>query len=271
MGEGNGLARAEARPGPLSQEEGLGVPVRGGKMAGTMPETRKAFHEEIAELTNEVVRLGALACQSIEMGTKALLEADLGAVEKVAAHDRDQLDPLTHAIEQRACLLLARQQPMAVDLRTLVTILRVIHEIERVGDLMVKVAKSTRRLYPHHLAPRVRGLIDRMRAQAISQLQIAVDAFAQRDVSKAEALPDMDDVMDDLQRDLFQAIFSTPPRAPEDPTSEGGAEEGRLQTAVNIALVGRHFERMADHAVNIGDRVAFMVTGYFSYEDHDEA
>ncbi len=239
-------------------------------MTSTMPETRKAFHEEIADLTMEVVRLGALACQSIEIGTKAILEADLAAIERVIAHDNDNLDPLTHSIEQRACLLLARQQPMAVDLRTLVTILRVIHEIERVGDLMVKVAKSTRRLYPQQLSPKVRGLIDRMREQAGSQLQLAVDAFAQRDVSKAEALPDMDDVMDDLQRDLFQAIFSTPPPAPEDSTSGGGAEEGRLQTAVNIALVGRHFERMADHAVNIADRVAFMVTGHFSYEDHDE-
>ena len=228
-------------------------------MTSTMPETRKAFHEEIADLTTDVVRLGALACQSIEVGTKALLDVDLSAIEKVVAHDNEQLDPLTHSIEQRSCLLLARQQPMAVDLRTLVTILRVIHEIERVGDLMVKVAKSTRRLYPHQLDPKVRGIIDRMREQAGSQLQIAVDAFAQRDVSKAEALPDMDDVMDDLQRDLFQAIFSTT-----------AAEEGRLQTAVNIALVGRHFERMADHAVNIADRVAFMVTGHFSYEDHDE-
>lgn len=228
-------------------------------MSSTMTETRKAFHEEIGDLTTDVVRLGALACQSIEMGTKALLEVDLSAIEKVVDHDDEQLDPLTHSIEQRACLLLARQQPMAVDLRTLVTILRVIHEIERVGDLMVKVAKSTRRLYPHQLDPKVRGIIDRMRKQAGYQLQIAVDAFAQRDVSKAEALPDMDDVMDDLQRDLFQAIFSTT-----------DAEEGRLQTAVNIALVGRHFERMADHAVNIADRVAFMVTGHFSYEDHDE-
>ena len=235
-----------------------------------MPETRKAFHEEIADLTSEVVRLGALACQSIEMGTKALLEADLGAIEEVVSHDRDSVDPLTHSIEQRACLLLALQQPMAVDLRTLVTILRVIHEIERVGDLMVKVAKSTRRLYPHQLAPKVRGLLDRMREQAGSQLQIAVDAFAQRDLSKAEALPDMDDVMDDLQRDLFQAIFSTPNSNSGSSADGDPGAEGRLQTAVNIALVGRHFERMADHAVNIADRVAFMVTGHFSYEDHDE-
>lgn len=228
-------------------------------MMAPMTETRKAFHEEIDDLIKEVVRLGALACESIEMGTQALLDADLGAVESLIRRDHDDLDQLTHTIEQRACLLLARQQPMAVDLRTLVTILRVIHEIERVGDLMVKVAKSTRRLYPTQLDPKVRGLIDRMRDQAREQLQVAVDSFEQRNLDKAAALPDMDDVMDDLQRDLFQVIFSTVP-----------TDEGRLQTAVNIALVGRHFERMADHAVNIAERVAFMVTGHFAYEDHDE-
>jgi phosphate transport system protein len=227
-------------------------------MTTPMTEIRKAFHEELEELIIEVVRLGALACGAIEAGTQALLDADLSAVERVISADKDELDPLTHSIEQRACLLLARQQPMAVDLRTLVTILRVIHEIERVGDLMVKVAKSTRRLYPTQLDPKVRGIIDRMRDQAREQLQAAVDALAQRDLGKSAALPDMDDVMDDLQRDLFQAIFSTVP-----------TDEGRLQTAVNIALVGRHFERMADHAVNIAERVEFMVTGHFAYEDHD--
>jgi len=227
-------------------------------MTTPMTQIRKAFHEELEELITEVVRLGALACGAIEAGTQALLDADLSAVERVISADKDELDPLTHSIEQRACLLLARQQPMAVDLRTLVTILRVIHEIERVGDLMVKVAKSTRRLYPTQLDPKVRGIIDRMRDQAREQLQAAVDALAQRDLGKSAALPDMDDVMDDLQRDLFQAIFST-----------GVTDEGRLQTAVNIALVGRHFERMADHAVNIAERVEFMVTGHFAYEDHD--
>jgi phosphate transport system protein len=228
-------------------------------MTTQMTETRKAFHDELAELISDVVRLGALACESIEMGTNTLLECDLSGIEKLVAADHDSLDALTHSIEQRSCLLLARQQPMAVDLRTLVTILRVIHEIERVGDLMVKVAKSTRRLYPTQLDPKVRGIIDRMRDQAREQLTVAVDSFQQRDLDKAAALPDMDDVMDDLQRDLFQAIFSTVP-----------TDEGRLQTAVNIALVGRHFERMADHAVNIAERVAFMVTGHFAYEDHDE-
>ncbi len=141
---------------------------------------------------------------------------------------------------------------MAGDLRTLVTIIRVIHELERVGDLMVNVAKAARRLYPYHLDPKMRGLIQRMREQAVAQLRIAVEAFAERDPARAAALVDMDDVMDDLQKDLFRTIFASEVQ-----------DEDILQRAVQLALVGRYFERIADHAVNFGERVAFMVTGEF--------
>jgi phosphate transport system protein len=117
---------------------------------------------------------------------------------------------------------------------------------------MVNVAKAARRLYPYQLDPKVRGLIHRMRGQAIAQLNVAVEAFAHRDPARAAALGDMDDAMDDLQKDLFRVIFAS--RA---------EDEADLQRAVQIALVGRYFERIADHAVNTGERVSFMVTGYF--------
>ena len=214
-------------------------------------ETRKQFHEELDEITSDVIRLGVMGTEVIEAATRALLDADLTAVEDVVAHDRD-LDDLTHSIEDRTYLLLARQQPMAGDLRTLVTVLRVIHEFERVGDLMVNVAKAARRLYPHALEPKVRGLIDRMREQAGAQVRLAIDSFAERDAARASALGDMDDVMDDLQKDLFRVIFASQ-----------ADDEAAIQRAVQIALVGRYFERVADHAVNVAERVCFMVTGEF--------
>jgi len=216
-----------------------------------MTETRKAFHEELHELNSAVVRLAALAVEAIQAGTQVLLAADVAGVERVVASD-GALDELTHYIEQQSCLLMARQQPMAVDLRTLVTILRVIHEIERIGDLMVNVAKTTRRLYPHALDPKVRGLIGRMGEQASDQLRLAIEAFADRDVGRAAALADMDDVMDDLQKDLFRLIFSA-----------HAADDAHVQRAVQVALVGRYYERIADHAVNVAQRVHFMVTGTF--------
>ena len=134
------------------------------------------------------------------------------------------MDALAYDMEERVYLLLARQQPMAIDLRTLVTIVRVVHELERIGDLMGNVAKAARRLYPRQLDPRLRGLIDRMREQATAQLQVATDAFAERDPVRARALADMDDVMDDLQKELFRTIFSFPAR-----------DEAAVQLAVQVA------------------------------------
>jgi phosphate transport system protein len=218
-------------------------------------ETRKAFHEELDELVADVVRLGALAGEAIEAGTICLLDSDLAAVKKVIAADTG-LDELTDSIEQRTYLMLALQQPMAIDFRTLVTVLRVIHELERIGDLMVRVAKATRRLYPKGLDPRTRGLVDRMREQAGAQLRLAMDSFADRDPDRAAALTDMDDVMDDLQKSLFEAIFA-----------DHSSDEAAIQRAVQIALIGRYLERVGDHAANVAERVEFMVVGRFPHHE----
>ncbi|MGH9042877.1 MAG: phosphate signaling complex protein PhoU [Acidimicrobiia bacterium] len=212
-------------------------------------EIRRSYHERLDDLCHDVCRLGSLAGEAIGGGTEALLDADLGAADRVISGDMF-LDDLTHSIEERSYRLLALQQPMASDLRRLVTVLRIIHEIERVGDLIVNVAKTTRRLYPFELPPRVRGLIARMGNQAGVQLRVALEAFAEEDAARALALPDMDDVMDELQKELFRVIFST--------FEEG---EAGLHRAVQVALVGRYYERIADHAVNVGHRVAYMVTG----------
>src|SRR4051812_30870241 len=115
-----------------------------------MTQTRRAFHEELEDLAVDVQKLGALAIDLISSGTDAFLGADVKAAEVVIEADK-VVDGLMISIEMRACELLARQQPMAVDLRTILTILRVIHEIERCGDYMVNIAKATRRLYPLHL------------------------------------------------------------------------------------------------------------------------
>ncbi len=210
---------------------------------------RKSFHEQLDELRVDVIRLAALTTEAIAGGTQALLDGDLAAAEHVVEND-DPIDDLTHSIEDRTFLLLARQQPLAADLRFLVTVIRVGHELERSADLMVNVAKTTRRLYPHQLDPKLRGIIQRMGEQASVQTRVAIDAFADADPSWAAALADMDDAMDELTKSLFRHILS----------SDGNDEAAVLQ-AVQMALVGRHYERIADHAVTIAERVGFMVTG----------
>jgi phosphate transport system protein len=219
-------------------------------MTDTASEARKSFHEALDELRIDVIRLAALTTEAIAAGTQAFLDADLGAADRVIEAD-DEIDDLTHSIEDRCYLLLARQQPMASDLRTIIGVLRISHELERSCDLMVNVAKTTRRIYPHALDPKVRGIIQQMGEQAGTHTRVALDAFADCDPSAAHALADMDDTMDDLTKSLFRHILA----------GNGGDDEGSLLQAVQLALVGRHYERIADHAVTIGQRVGFMVTG----------
>ena len=220
-------------------------------MTDTAHEARKSFHEALDELRIDVIRLAALTTEAIAAGTEAFLDADLAAAERVIEQD-DDIDDLTHSIEDACYQVLARQQPMATDLRTVVAVLRIVHELERSADLMVNVAKTTRRLYPHPLDPKLRGIIQRMGEQAGTQTRVALDAFADSDPSAAAALADMDDTMDDLTKSLFRYILAG---------SGPDSDESNILTAVQLALVGRHYERIADHAVTIGERVGFMVTG----------
>ena len=221
-------------------------------MTDTANEARKSFQDALDELRIDVIRLAALTTEAIGAGTQAFLDADLTAAEQVIEND-DDIDDLTHAIEDNCYQLLARQQPMATDLRTVVSVLRIVHELERSADLMVNVAKTTRRIYPHSLDPKLRGIIQRMGEQAGTQTRVALDAFADSDPSAAFALADMDDTMDDLTKSLFRHILAG--------SGPGADDEGNVLLAVQLALVGRHYERIADHAVTIGQRVGFMVTG----------
>jgi phosphate transport system protein len=221
-------------------------------------EARKAFAEELLELRGDVIRLGALITEAVAAGTQALLDADLGAAERVVEQD-SVIDELAYAIEDHCFVLIARQQPMASDLRMVLAVLRIGHELERSGDLMKSVVKATRQLYPHSIDPKLRGIISRMGEQSGSEIRIAIDAFADNDPTRAAAVFDMDDVMDDLTKSLFRYIMSR----------EGAVDEGQLLESVQLALVGRHYERIADHAVNVADRVVFVATGLHGAGDSE--
>jgi phosphate transport system protein len=215
-------------------------------------ETRRTFDEQLQEVRADVVKLAVKTCEQISAATQALLDADLTVVDDI--YDvHGEIKERVLQIEHRVYQLLALQQPMASDLRAMLAVLRILHEIELTGGLMRNVARATRRLYPRELPPRIRGIIERMGAQASVQTHLAVDAFADGDEAIASALPDMDDVMDDLQKELFRAIFAG--------FSGESTDEAALQMAVQLAFVGRDYERAADHAVMIGRWVEFMVTG----------
>ncbi len=195
--------------------------------AATGDEGRKTLQEELDEVRQEIIRLAALTTEAIAKGTQAFLDGDLAMAESVVEGD-DRVDELYHQIDDRLLLILATQSPVAVDLRTVVTMMRINHELD----------------------PKVRGIIDRMGVQSSNQTRLAIDAFADSDPSWAAALSDMDDTMDELTKSLFRHILAW-----------GASDEATVLQAVQVALVARHYERIADHAVTIAERVQFMVTG----------
>ena len=210
---------------------------------------RKSFDEQLEETKADVVKLAARVTEQISRATSSILDGDLAAVDAVYAEHRN-IGELNREIEQRAYSIFALQQPIAIDLRVLLAVLRILHELELTANLMRNVARATRRLYPRELTPRIRGILEHMGSQASTQIQISIDAFADNDASAAAALPDMDDIMDELQKDLFRAIFA-----------EGAPDESALQQAVQTTFVGRDYERAADHAVTIARWVRFIATG----------
>lgn len=215
-----------------------------------MPDIRKAFHAELDQVRADVARLGGMVAEAIPKGTEILLTGDLVAAEKLIQND-DVLDALKDDIEERIYQILALQQPvLSGDLRVLITALRMTGELERSGDLMVNVAKAARRVYKVEMAPKVRGLIEGMSELSQTLTRRAMDAYVADDAALASAIDDMDDGLDDMHRDFLHAIFE---RLPED--------QAELQACVQLALVARFYERIGDHAVNIGEWVTYLVTG----------
>jgi phosphate transport system protein len=212
-------------------------------------DTRRTFHQQLDEIRDDLVRLAALVCERIPAGTQVLLDGDLAAAQALIDAD-DELDRLALDIEDRCYHVLALQGPVAGDLRALVTAIRLTSEIERSGDLMVNVAKAARRIYGMSMDPRSRGLLQSMSEEALRLYRHAMDAYVEADAGKAGALADMDDTLDELHREYISGVLEA---------CRAGALD--IQVAVQLALVGRYYERIGDHAVNVGERVEYMVTG----------
>jgi phosphate transport system protein len=190
-----------------------------------------------------------MTSETIGRGTAVLLDRDLSGAQHLIDGD-DVIDALTAEIEETCYSLLALQAPMASELRFLLTTMRVISELERSADLMVNTCKASRRVYDLDFGPRLRGLLEQMGVEAAFLVRAAIDAYVDADVSLAMALDDIDDRLDDLQTTYVEAIFES-----------HRSENLTLQAAVQLALIGRYYERIGDHAVNIGERVVYMVTG----------
>jgi len=212
---------------------------------------RDAYYEQLDTIVDDLVTLTGTVRRAVASATHALLDADARLAEVVIAGDT-AIDAETEAIEERALLLLATQQPVATDLRQLVSTLRMVVDLERIGDHAVHVAKVARMRVPDSaVPPQLHPTIRAMAAVADSMIDSASRIVANRDVVAAARLEDEDDEMDRLHQDMFRTLLS-------DTWAFG------VEPAVDLALLGRYYERIGDHAVSMGRRVVYLVTGELS-------
>lgn len=209
---------------------------------------RGAYYDQLRAIVDDVVRLTDMVRRALASATLALLEGDGRIAELVIAGD-DQVDDLTHEIEEHAFLLMATQQPVATDLRQLVATLRIIADLERMGDHAVHIAKVARLREPELAVPeRLQPTIRAMAKVADTMIKSVGHIVAERDLVAAAALEQKDDEMDQLHRELFQKLLS-------DAWPHG------VEAAVDLALLSRYYERIGDHAVSMARRMVFQVTG----------
>ena len=215
-----------------------------------MEELRKSFHSKVEELQQSTVRLAAFVIEAIPRATEVLLSSDLEGADALINGD-DAVDAFAIEIEEQCYSQIALQAPVASDLRRIVSMVKIVADIERSADLAVNICKAARRIYGHDLDPRLRGLIAKMGEQAQQLYVAALESFEESDAAKAAALDDMDTYLDSLQRQFIQAILEV--------HAQGRID---LQVAIQLAVVARFYERIGDHAVNIGEKVRFVVTGW---------
>jgi len=209
---------------------------------------RDAYYDQLDAVIDELVTMTHEVGTAVGQATRALLEADAEIAEQVISHDA-HIDSERDRIEELSFELLALQQPVAGDLRMLVAALRMVSDLERMGDLSVHVAKIARLRVPDVAIPNeMLPTIKRMAEVAEEMVRQVENVIADRDIEAAVELERCDEEMDQLRSSSFRQMLG-------DDWAHG------VEPAVDIALLGRYYERIADHAVSLARRVVFLVTG----------
>jgi phosphate transport system protein len=212
---------------------------------------RSIFQNELDGISQSLVELAEMAMVSMSKATLAVLNSDLKLAEEVIADDL-KIDELQHEIDDRIIDIIARQQPVASDLRALVTALRMGSDLERMGDLAEHVAKLARRRHPECAVPaELIATVTAMGEAAEKITKKTSTVISTRDIELALQVDKDDDVMDRLHRELIAILIK--------PTWGHG-----IETAIDLTLLGRYYERFADHAVSVSRRVYFLVTGKYA-------
>ncbi|MCM6772993.1 phosphate signaling complex protein PhoU [Nocardia sp. CDC159] len=219
---------------------------------------RVIYNEQMADLANLLGEMAGLAGSAMERATQSLLQADLTLAEQVIS-EYDRIAEMNTLAEEKAFALLALQAPVAGDLRQVVAAIQIVGDVNRMGALALHVAKVARRRHPNHALPEaVNGYFAEMGRIAVNMGAAAREVLESRDPERAAQLNEDDEAMDDLHRHLFTLLM--------DRDWKYG-----VAPAVDVTLLGRYYERFADHAVEIGRRVVFLVTGVLPPDADAEA
>ncbi len=209
---------------------------------------REAYHVELENLASKLADMCVQVAEAMERATQAMLDTDLELAERVISDDT-LVDDARADCEEQAYALLALQSPVATDLRVILAAIHAAESLERMGDLALHVAKAARRRHPDPVLPDdVRQYFDDMGRASVRLARRAEQVIRTRDVDAARAIESDDDQVDEIHRHLFSVIMD----------KEWGHG---VSAAVDITLLGRFYERYADHAVSVARRMVFVVTG----------
>ena len=212
---------------------------------------RSVFQDELDSVSQSLVDLTSMVSRSMERATTAIIDSNLKLAEEIISED-ERIDEFQHDIDARIIDIIARQQPVASDLRALVTALRMGSDLERMGDLAHHVAKIARLRYPDcAVPPELIATITSMGSAAVKITDKTGVVISTRDTEMALEVERDDDEIDDLHRQLIGILIQ--------PHWKYG-----IEPAIDLTLLGRYYERYADHAVSISRRVYFLVTGKYA-------
>jgi phosphate transport system protein len=211
---------------------------------------RSVFQDELDGVSQTLLDLANMVSDSMGKATDSILNIDLKLAEEVIKTD-EQIDTVQHDLDARIIDIIARQQPVASDLRALVTALRMSADLERMGDLAHHVAKIARLRHPEAAVPAETVEIIRGMGKVAQEMATKTGlVISSRDTNLAREVEKDDDQMDDLHRKLISTIISM-------------KWDKGVESAIDLTLLGRYFERYSDHAVSVSRRVYFLVTGTF--------
>lgn len=218
-------------------------------------ETRHHFDETLDEIKAGVVELGRLVEDNLKRAGVAAVEGRLDLIPTVVAAD-EAIDLRYAELERLTFMAIARHQPVAIDLRFLVSATRLLYELERSGDLVVNLAITVERMHGLPSSPALRSLLERLIEASGALLSRSLEVFGAMDAEAGKGLDAEDDVVDDLVADFYQEIGR-----------EG--ETIGLEAGIALTRMGRFLERIADHAVNVGEHTAYIVTATFPGHTHE--